>query len=237
MHEIRHKNIVIHSNATRTNPVDQFGAARTLVVWAHGSHDEESADNLATVPAFTTLYYRTHLGTVSILTECPNFIRGHGNEIALLGSLEKVAGGVKDLNYNLIAEAQPFAIPSADAVYDYATVQAGQRARLSDLWEALNSNGFLCYKKVLGWFCRVPKNYEWAPNVLENDDGSKRSFVSAEGRMRGIAKAVVEYQDAPKEFKRCATCEIFNSQRDACAKVDGANNPNGYCTIWMARRN
>jgi hypothetical protein len=50
-----------------------------------------------------------------------------------------------------------------------------------------------------------------------------------------IAKALLKYQDIPKDGNHCAICAQFISP-DQCKIVEGPINPNGWCGAFAPRQ-
>ena len=46
-----------------------------------------------------------------------------------------------------------------------------------------------------------------------------------------LTKAEADYQDAPKDIRMCATCQLFEPP-SACKVVEGAVSPNGWCKLF-----
>jgi hypothetical protein len=44
-------------------------------------------------------------------------------------------------------------------------------------------------------------------------------------------KAEADYQDAPKDIRMCATCQLFEPP-SACKVVEGPVSPNGWCKLF-----
>jgi hypothetical protein len=49
-----------------------------------------------------------------------------------------------------------------------------------------------------------------------------------------VAKAMVQYQDSPKDGHQCSTCANFVAP-GSCKVVQGAVSPKGWCSIWTPR--
>ncbi len=49
-----------------------------------------------------------------------------------------------------------------------------------------------------------------------------------------VAKAQVQYQDSPKEGKKCADCAHF-VQPNGCRLVEGTISPQGWCSQFTVK--
>ena len=49
-----------------------------------------------------------------------------------------------------------------------------------------------------------------------------------------VAQKAVQYQDSPKDGKRCDGCNLFVAP-NACKSVDGAISPFGWCVLWVKK--
>ncbi len=66
------------------------------------------------------------------------------------------------------------------------------------------------------------------------------SFMSREAYAAKVAKASMQYQDAPKGTAQCSTCMQFipgkSAKADgACKVVEGAVSPHGWCLAYSAK--
>jgi hypothetical protein len=63
--------------------------------------------------------------------------------------------------------------------------------------------------------------------------------VASDKATAKTSKAAFLYQDQPNGGKRCAHCKFFSAGSDStmgtCALVEGAIDPNGWCTAFSPR--
>ena len=46
-----------------------------------------------------------------------------------------------------------------------------------------------------------------------------------------VGKELVQYQDSPKDGKKCSECALF-VKPNACSAVEGEISPEGWCQLW-----
>jgi hypothetical protein len=51
------------------------------------------------------------------------------------------------------------------------------------------------------------------------------------------AKDKFNYQDIPKDDKKCIDCMHFISETNECRIIEGTINPNGWCTLYFKKPN
>jgi hypothetical protein len=49
------------------------------------------------------------------------------------------------------------------------------------------------------------------------------------------SKTIVKYQATPKDGKKCQDCMHFIAATNECTTVEGAIDPNGWCTIYFKK--
>lgn len=49
-----------------------------------------------------------------------------------------------------------------------------------------------------------------------------------------VSKTIAQYQEKPKDGKKCATCANFIAESNTCKVVEGPINPEGWCIYWLA---
>lgn len=59
--------------------------------------------------------------------------------------------------------------------------------------------------------------------------------TSARADASQLQKQDVRYQDAPKGEQRCGSCANFQAP-SACRVVAGAVNPNGWCLLFVGKK-
>jgi len=50
-----------------------------------------------------------------------------------------------------------------------------------------------------------------------------------------VSQASVQYQNTPKDGKKCADCMYFIAESNTCKLVEGQINPEGYCVLWVKK--
>jgi hypothetical protein len=50
-----------------------------------------------------------------------------------------------------------------------------------------------------------------------------------------MTQANSKYQEQPKDRQRCADCQHFLAESNACALVEGQISPNGWCILWTKK--
>jgi hypothetical protein len=90
----------------------------------------------------------------------------------------------------------------------------------------------LRYSRVIGWFCRVPRGYEFNPKIPRDEQQRIVGTKGGAAGKSGIPQAAVEYRPAPNGLQRCGACEFFNAEAGHCKKVAGVVGPNGWCDLF-----
>lgn len=49
------------------------------------------------------------------------------------------------------------------------------------------------------------------------------------------SQASVQYQDQPKDGKKCAACMHFVAESNTCKLVEGKISPSGWCVLWTQK--
>lgn len=49
------------------------------------------------------------------------------------------------------------------------------------------------------------------------------------------SQASVQYQDQPKDGKKCADCMHFVAESNTCKLVEGKISPSGWCVLWTQK--
>lgn len=49
------------------------------------------------------------------------------------------------------------------------------------------------------------------------------------------SQASVQYQDQPKDGKKCADCMHFVAESNTCKLVEGKISPSGWCVLWTRK--
>ncbi|MDA8127699.1 MAG: high-potential iron-sulfur protein [Betaproteobacteria bacterium] len=49
------------------------------------------------------------------------------------------------------------------------------------------------------------------------------------------SQASVQYQDQPKDGKKCADCMHFVAESNTCRLVEGKISPSGWCVLWTQK--
>ena len=50
-----------------------------------------------------------------------------------------------------------------------------------------------------------------------------------------VSQASVQYQDQPKDGKKCADCMHFIAESNTCKLVEGTISPSGWCVLWAKK--